>query len=129
MTIRFSKKQIRLNLILGIIWLANGILQVFFDESPSWLDYSWFLFSVIYLGTVYYQKTRKYVTLENNTIKKNQPFGKSIRLQDIKQVRLFAGDVILRSEHTEFTVNGGLACPDGRDKLIALLREKNIAFA
>lgn len=98
MKIPYKKKQLNINLIFGIIWLAYGILTVAFDEKPNWKDYGWFVFSGIYFMTYFYQKSEKYLTIENGIIKQNGPFGKKINLSDIKIIKHFAGDYILKSD-------------------------------
>ena len=105
MRIRYKKKQVNVNLFLGLIWLANGIVQTGFNENVGWYNYFWFLFSGIYLIIYFYQKKEKYLTLENGIIKQNWPFGKRMNLNEIKRIRHFAGDYILKSENKELTIN------------------------
>jgi len=105
MKISYKKKQLNINLIFGVIWLAYGILTVAFDEKPNWIDYGWFVFSGIYFTAYFYQKKEKYLTIENGTIKQNWPFGKKINLKEIKIIKHFAGDYILKSDKTKLTIN------------------------
>ncbi|TDY12464.1 hypothetical protein A8975_1228 [Meridianimaribacter flavus] len=35
MKIHYKKKQITLNLILGLVWLANGVIQAVFINSST----------------------------------------------------------------------------------------------
>jgi hypothetical protein len=115
MRIHYKNKQIYINLILGIIWLINGIIQVGFNEKPNWFGYGWFVFSAIYLTIYFYQKNEKYLTIENGIIKQNWPFGKKMNLAEIKRIRHFAGDYILKTERTKMTIN------------IQLVEEKSLA--
>ena len=71
----------------------------------NWFDYGWFVFSGIYLIIYFYQKKEKYLTLENGFINQNWPFGKKMNLNEIKRIRHFAGDYILKSENKELTIN------------------------
>ena len=105
MKIRYKKKQVKLNLIMGIFWLIYGIVLVVFNEDMNWVDYVWFVFSGIYLIIYFYQKKEKYLTLENGFIKQNWPFGKKMNLNEIKRIRHFAGDYILKSDNKELTIN------------------------
>ncbi len=105
MRIPYKKKQVKLNLIMGIIWLIYGIVLVIFNEDVNWFEYGWFIFSAIYFVIYFYQKKEKYLTLENGIIKQNWPFGKKMNLNEIKRIRHFAGDYILASENKELTIN------------------------
>jgi len=105
MRIQYKKKQVNLNLYLSLIWLANGIVQTVFNENSGWFNDFWFLLSGTYLVIYCYQKKEKYGTLQNGIIKQNWPFGKKMNLNEIKQIRHFAGEYILKSELQKMKIN------------------------
>ena len=105
MRIQYEKKQVNLNLYLGLLWLVNGIIQTLRNENVDLFDYFWFLISGIYLLIYFYQKKEKYLTLEKGIIKQNWPFGKKMNLNEIKRIRHFAGHYILKSDNKELTIN------------------------
>jgi hypothetical protein len=105
MKIQYKKKQVKLILIIGIISLINGIAPVVFNEDVNWFGYFWFVFSGICLIIYFYKKKKKYLTLENGILKQNWPFGKKMNLNEIKRIRHFAGDYILKSKNKELIIN------------------------
>lgn len=107
MTIQYKKKKLKINLILGLLWLAFAIIQIFIldYEKESWIQYGWLLISIAYLGLYFYQYFNQYLTIENGIIKQNWLFGKKINLADIRKIRHFAGDYIVKSEKSEMTIN------------------------
>ena len=52
-----------------------------------------------------YIKVKYYLTLENNVIKQNYIFGKKIDLSEIKSIKHFAGEYILRTDKRKMTIN------------------------
>jgi len=52
-----------------------------------------------------YIKVKYYLTIENNLIKQNYIFGKKIDLSEIKSIKHFAGEYILRSETRKMIIN------------------------
>jgi len=56
MRIQYEKKQVNLNLYLGLLWLVNGIIQTVRNENVDLFDYFWFLISGIYLLIYFYLK-------------------------------------------------------------------------
>ncbi|MGB2430212.1 MAG: hypothetical protein ACPH9G_02125 [Flavobacteriaceae bacterium] len=52
-----------------------------------------------------YIKVKYYLTLENNEIKQNYIFGKKIKLSEIKSIKHFAGEYILRTDTRKMTIN------------------------
>ncbi len=117
-----------LNLFFGLIWFINGILQAVFNENPKWFDYFWFILSGLYLIIYFYQIKKKYLTIENGIIKQNWPFGKKINLTEIKQIRHFAGDYILKSEKKEMTINIQLINEESLSDLKTELKKLNVEW-
>ncbi len=105
MKIQYKKKRLNHALIFGTLWLIISILGIFFKEKPSWTDYSFLVISLLYLTTYFYEKTNQYLTITNGTISVNQPFGKRVKLSDIKRIKKFAGDYILITDKTTLKIN------------------------
>jgi len=105
MKIKYKPKHLNVNLIFGLFWLLWFFIGVFGKEEPNWTDYGWIVISLMYLGMYFYQKNYNYLTIENGFIKQNWPFGKKMNLNEIKRIRHFAGDYILKSENKELTIN------------------------
>jgi len=128
MRIPYKKKQININLILGIVWLVNGIIQVMLNENPNWLEYSWFVLSAFYFAIYFYQKKEKYLTVENGIIKQNWPFGKELNLSEIKRIKYFAGDYVLKSDKAEFKIHTQLMDEKSLSKLNTELKKLNVEW-
>ena len=128
MRIQYKKKQVNLNLYLGLLWLVNGIIQTVRNENVDLFDYSWFLISGIYLLIYFYQKKEKYLTLENGFIKQNWPFGKKLNLNEIKWIKKFAGDYILKTDEKELAINTQIINPSSLTELNAVLEKLNVEW-
>lgn len=115
-----------MNLIFGSIWLIYGIIKVNIDETPNWIDYGWFVFSAIYFGTYFYQKKEKYLTIENEVLRINSPFGKKINLTEIIRIKKFAGDYILKTDNTELKINTQIIDPNSLAELNSELTKLNV---
>jgi len=105
MKIGYKKRHLNVNLIFGLIWLVWFFIGVFGKEEPNWTDYGWIVISLMYLGMYFYQKNYNYLTIENGFIKQNWPFGKKLNLNEIKRIRHFAGEYILKSELKKMKIN------------------------
>ena len=113
---------------MGIIWLIYGIVLVVFNEDKNWIEYFWFVFSAIYFLMYFYQVKEKYLTIENGIIKQNWPFGKKMNLNEIKRIRHFAGDYILKSENKELTINIQLIDQESLIDLKTELKKLNVEW-
>jgi len=58
----------------------------------------------------------------------NRPFGKKINLNDIKQIKNFAGDYIIKSEKDELTINTQIIDPNSLTELRTELDKLNIEW-
>ncbi|MGG5486151.1 hypothetical protein [Gaetbulibacter sp. PBL-D1] len=128
MKIHYKKKQITLNLILGLVWLANGVIQTIFNDNTRWFDYIWFLLSGFYLITYFYQTKEKYLTIGNGFIKQNWPFGKKIYLNEITRIKHFAGEYILKTTSQEMKINIDLIDKESLSNLKTELEKLNVEW-
>jgi len=128
MKIGYKKKHLNVNLILGLVWLTWFFVGVFGKEKPNWTDYGWIVISIMYLGLYFYQKNYKYLTIENGIINVNGPFGKKLNLTEIKRIKKFAGDYILKTEKKELTINTQIIDPKSLAELNAELEKLNVGW-
>ena len=128
MRIRYKKRLLNINLILGIIWLVWFFISDFTKEKLNWTDYGWIVISLMYLGMYYYQKKYNYLTIENGIIKVNGPFGKKLNLIEIKRIKKFAGDYILKTDEKELAINTQIINPSSLAELNAELEKLNVEW-
>ena len=128
MEIKYKKKHLNLKLILGLVWLILFLVGVFVKEESNWTDYGWIVISLMYLGTYFYQKNYKYLTIENGIINVNGPFGKKLILTEIKRIKKFAGDYILKTDEKELTINTQIIDPNSLAELNAELEKLNVEW-
>lgn len=128
MKIQYKKRQLNFNLIYGIIWMTFFLVKLIFDDELHWLDYGWVLISLAYFGIYFYQKKYKYVTIENGVLSVSGPFGKKINLNEIKRIKKFAGDYILKSEEKELTINAQIIDPNSLAELNTELQKLNVEW-
>ena len=129
MKIEHKKKHLNVNLILGLVWLIWFFVGVFGKEEPNWTDYGWIVISILYLGLYFYQNNYKYLTIENGIINVNGPFGKKLNLSEIKRIKKFAGDYILKTDKNELTINTQIIDPNSLAELNTELEKLNVKWS
>ena len=128
MRIKYKPKHLNINLIFGLFWLLWFFIGVFGKEEPNWTDYGWIVISLMYLGMYFYQKNYNYLTIENGFIKQNWPFGKKMNLNEIKRIRHFAGEYILKSELKKMKINIDFIESESLSKLKTELKKLDIEW-
>lgn len=112
MKIAYKKSVLNSNLTIGTAWLIIGLVNLLLNEKAHWFNYGYLVLAIAYLYLYFHQKHKKYIVIENRVLKINQYFGKKINLAEIKQIRKFAGDYILKTGQKEVTINTQIITPD-----------------
>jgi hypothetical protein len=125
MNIRFKKKRFRYYLIFGILWLVLGTSAVIFDLNNPF-SYGYLLLGILYVGTYLFENKKQYLTIENGIISKNHLIPKKINLNEIKRIKKFAGDYILKTDSTELKINTDLIEEKSLEELNTVLENLNL---
>ena len=128
MRIAYQKRNLNIDLILGIVWLIFGLLSLNYNGENNWNDYGYLVFGILYLILYFDQKRNKYLTIENGILKINGSFGKKINLTEIKRIEKFAGDYILKTDKKELTINTQIIDPNSLAELNAELEKLNVEW-
>jgi hypothetical protein len=125
MKIRFTKKRLKHYLIFGILWLVLGTTAVIFN-SDNLFNYGYLIIGILYLGTYLFENNKQYLTIENGIISKNHLIPKKINLNEIKRIKKFAGDYILKTDSTELRINTELIEEKSLAELNTVLENLNL---
>ena len=128
MKIKHKRRQLKINLITGIFWLFYFIILLNINEKNHWIDYGWILISLMYFINYFYQKKYNYVVIKNGVINVNGPLGKKLNLTEIKRIKKFAGDYIIKTDKKELTINTQIIDPSSLAKLNAELEKLNVEW-
>ena len=128
MKIRFKKKRLYINLILGLVWTGLGVFSLLEDESLRWTDYVNLVLGILYLAHYVYDLYNQYLTIENGSIRKNILYGvrKKINLNEIYRIEKYAGDYILRTLTKELKINIAFIEEKSLVELNGILKKLNL---
>ena len=110
MKIKFKKKHLRAKLLIGLAWVAFGMISLETNESARWTDYGYLVVGLLYLGHYWVDRTWQYLTIENGVIRKNRlyGFGGAIALKDLVWIKKFAGDFTLKTQQGDLKIDTDL---------------------
>ena len=77
---------------------------MFFIDTDNLFNFGYFLIGAINIGIYIFENSRQYLIIQNGVITKNGFQPKSLKLDEIKHIRDFAGDYILKTEQDELTI-------------------------
>jgi hypothetical protein len=128
MKIRFKKKRLYINLILGLLWIGIVVFSLLEDASLRWTDYGYLVAGIVYLGHYLYDINNQYLTIENGSIRKNvlYGFGKKINVNEINRIEKYGGDYIIRTLEKELKINTGLIEEKSLEEFNEILKKLNL---
>jgi len=123
MKIHYKKGEVQMNIFLGVIWLAWGVFLLGsgkFDayklyEISTWLGVIMILLAASFFMIYFNQVRNQYLTIDEGIIKQNWPYGKEMKLEEIKQIKNSKGMYILQTELQKMKINLNLI--DDKSKL------------
>ena len=96
MTIAYKKKYLNLNLIYALLFTVT-LFTVDLNSEENWKLIIGILVPASFISKYFYQKQKKYLTIEDDKIKVNNIFGREINLNEILTIEKYAGDYILKT--------------------------------
>ena len=117
MIIRYKKNYFRSKLIFGIGFPVLGLAALLLDDNPSIFFYGYFLFGFLSLGMLLFEWKKQYLKFENGVLTKNALFPTKVLLNDIIQIKKFAGDLTLITSTEKLVIRIDIINPDSFKEL------------
>ena len=128
MKIKYKKEPLIVYLTAGFFWFMFFYVILFEKEELRSLDYGWIVMSIIYLGIFFYRKKYYYLTIINDNIRVNGPLGKELKLTEIKRIKKFAGDYIIKTDQKEIIINTQIIDSSSLKELDAELEKLDVVW-
>ncbi|WP_424493749.1 hypothetical protein [Salinimicrobium sp. GXAS 041] len=108
MRIRFSKRHLRTDFLLGGCFFALGCLGFVF-QNP-FLSYGLSAVGILNLVQYFYKRKEKYLEISNNELILNIIFQrkKKINLKEVTRVKKFAGEITFFASYGHLKINTDL---------------------
>ena len=105
MKILYSKKKRKYDLFQGIFWILLFVLGILFSDRKNVFFYLYLMMGLIHIYL--YLKVKYYLIIEKDVLKQNYIFGKKMELSEIKSIKHFAGEYILRTDTRKMRIDIG----------------------
>ena len=127
MTIAYKKKYLNLNLIYALLFTVT-LFTVDLKSEENWKLIIGILVPASFISKYFYQKQKKYLTIENNKIKVNNIFGSEIKLNEIFTIERYAGDYILKTGIKKLKIDTTIIAPVELSNLNSELEKLNVKW-
>ena len=104
MIIYYKKKIVNAKLYAGLVFLFGLFIPYLFYDFNWRSSFFWILMGLFYLIIFLYQKKFQYLTIENGVIKQNWPFGKKMKLNEIKSIQHLDGQFTLNTKTKQLNI-------------------------
>ena len=105
MKILYSKKKHKYDLFQGIFWILLFAIGILFSDRKNVFFYLNLIMGLVHIYL--YLKVKYYLIIEKDVLKQNYIFGKKMELSEIKSIKHFAGEYILRTDKRKMRINIG----------------------
>jgi hypothetical protein len=105
MKILYSKKKRKYDLFQGIFWILLFAIGVLFSDRKNVFFYLNLIMGLVHIYL--YLKVKYYLIIEKDVLKQNYIFGKKMELSEIKSIKHFAGEYILRTDTRKMRIDIG----------------------
>jgi len=105
MKILYSKKKRKYSLFQGIFWILLFAIGVLFSDRKNVFFYLNLIMGLVHIYL--YLKVKYYLIIEKDVLKQNYIFGKKMELSEIKSIKHFAGEYILRTDKRKMRIDIG----------------------
>lgn len=120
--INYRKGRVRHYLVFTILWFVLGILSMIYN-SAGFMQYGFIVFGLCYLVLFLHSKIVPYIVIENNEIKVNSIFAKTIPFSEIKSIKEFAGDFTIHTETGKVKILKNMMDTESHLKLKNFIKE------
>ena len=127
MTIAYKNKYLNLNLIYALLFTVT-LFTVALNNEENWKLIIGILVPASFISKYFYQKQKKYLTIENNKIKVNNIFGSEINLNEIFTIERYAGDYILKTGIKKLKIDTTIIAPVELSNLNSELEKLNVKW-
>jgi hypothetical protein len=103
--ILYSKKKRKYDLFQGIFWILLFAIGVLFSDRKNVFFYLNLIIGLVHIYL--YLKVKYYLIIEKDVLKQNYIFGKKMELSEIKSIKHFAGEYILRTDTRKMRIDIG----------------------
>ena len=127
MTIGYKKKYLNINLIYALLFTVT-LFTVSYEGSESWMIIIGIFTPTCFIAKYFYQKQRKYLTIEHKRIRVNNIFGKGININEIQTIEKYAGDYILKTNKKKLKIDTTIIEPSELSNLNSELEKLNVKW-
>ena len=120
MKIRYSKRRLFSNLILGALFAILGGLRIF-EGTATYFTYFQLFLGILMVGTFFFKKKHQYLSIEKGFLIKNSLRKKTIELHNIVQVQSYPGSIKLFTSEEKIGINTGIIEKDSLQLLLNII--------
>ena len=123
MKIRYTKKRLFFNGLLGSVFVVGGLLQL--QRKTELSDYlmygTQFLLGLLMVASYFYERKYQYLIIKNGKLTKNRFLTKSLQLNKVTKIQSFPGKIKLFTSEEKLNINTGLIDDESMNGLLKVL--------
>ncbi|MEM6687113.1 MAG: hypothetical protein AAF617_15135 [Bacteroidota bacterium] len=127
MTIAYTKKHLNIHLIYAFLFTLT-LCVASLKSSEVWMLIIGILTPASFVAKYFYQKQKKYLTIEDEKIRVNTIFSNAICLNEVLSIEKYAGNYILKTSKKKLKIDTTIIEPKALAHLNSVLEKLNITW-
>ncbi|SDG68470.1 hypothetical protein [Psychroflexus sediminis] len=124
MRIKYFKKRLYLQLILGLLFISCCIYSILYSDDISiWIGYTYLVVGIFHIAD-FFKNNSRYIIIENGSIEEKKLFGANTKMgfDEIQTIEKLDGNYILKSETKKLVIKTDLIDNTSLLKLMEILK-------
>ena len=123
MKIRYTKKRLLFNGLLGGVFVLTSLLQLQRKSGLShYLIYGLqLLLGLVMVASYFYERKFQYLVIEHGKLTKNRFISKSLQLSEVNRIQSFPGKIKLFTSEEQLSINTELIEDNSWNDLLKIL--------
>ena len=119
----YCKSKVYLwSIVLVVSLLSNVVVYWYINGKLSYLEFIQISVSVVIISVYFYRVNRPIFILDNEKIIDKYPFGKTIELNKLEQIKYFAGDYTLITSDQSLIIKTDMLREEDKERLELVLK-------
>jgi len=129
LTIPYTSKRLRNTLLLSLLYWAICLMNILGADNFGYLQIGFLILAILSTLAYFRERKKQYLTISEGMIKRNDIWGKKIRLDEVVHIEKYAGDYILKTPTKKLRIDTHIILPEALEELEEVLNQIQLTAA
>ena len=129
LTIPYTSKRLRKTLLLSLLYWVICLMNILGADDLGYLQIGFLILAIVSTFLYFRERKQQYLTISEGMIKRNDIWGRKIRLDEVIHIEKYAGDYILKTPTKKLRIDTHIIPPEALKELEGVLGQIQLTTA